>query len=481
MNDNASIPLVVDLDGTLVRSDLLVEAFVILIRKNPLAFFSCILWFLRGGKYLLKFEISKKVDLRVDLLPYNEKIIENINSAKSHGRSVWLATASHVSYADKVAAHLNVFDGVFATDKNINLSSLNKANCLVNKFGLYGFDYIGNSMHDLSVWRCSRTVISVNPSRAMVRKIKEISSEKKVILNNDNIFLLVIRAIRAHQWVKNTLIFVPVIAAHAIDASIAVSSLYAFIAFSFCASAIYIVNDIFDLEVDRLHPRKRYRPFASGQLSLLTGGIIFFCLAFLALAFSLMVSVELLLVLIAYFLMTTLYSLKIKSIPMADVIVLALLYSIRLVAGSVATGIALSFWLLVFSMFIFLSLAMIKRYAEIVDMQKEGEEKSLRGRGYLVSDLALLSSLGGASGYMSVLVLAFYINSVDVSKIYMYPQLIWLMCPIFLYWISRMWLIAHRGLMHDDPIVFALKDRASIAAAVLLFVIMLIAHGSVLG
>lgn len=275
--------------------------------------------------------------------------------------------------------------------------------------------------------------------------------------------MTMLKAMRLHQWMKNMLVFVPLLAAHQYaDVHRDVMALLAFFIFSFTASSVYLLNDLVDVQDDRHHKRKRYRPFASGTLSLITGWVSWPALLIVAVTLSVLFMPVLFTASLAvYFVLTLAYSLLLKQLAVVDVLTLAALYTLRLIAGAVAVGVATSFWLLLFSMFIFLSLALIKRYSELKTARDAGQVGALRGRGYEPDDLELVSSLGGSAGFISVLVLALYIQDNHAAQLYAMPQLIWLVCPVMLFWISRAWLIAHRGRMHDDPIVFALKDKVS--------------------
>jgi len=286
---------------------------------------------------------------------------------------------------------------------------------------------------------------------------------------------VVTKALRVHQWAKNALIFVPMMAAHQVmNIGGWGTSMLAFLAFSLCASSVYLLNDMLDLEADRQHKTKCKRPFAAGSLSLHFGLLAAPALLLGAVLICLALPAKFGAVLAGYYALTLAYSLDLKRRVMVDVLTLAGLYTVRIVAGAAASSIPLSFWLLLFSIFIFLSLALVKRYAELDGMRKQGKLKA-KGRGYLVEDIALLQSLGAASGYLSVLVLALYLNSPEVAKLYKEPKLLWLLMPLFLYWISRIWMQTHRGQMHDDPLVFAFKDRISILTGVLVAAIMALA------
>lgn len=472
-NKTQSIPLCVDLDGTLIHSDLLLESFLLLIKQNPLFLFLVPFWLLGGGKAGLKAQIARRVKLNGAALPYSENFVDWLKGQKSQGRQLWLVTASDQRMAQAVADHVGFFDGILASDGQTNLSGDNKARQLVERFGERGFDYCGNHRVDLKVWQHARAAVVVNGDSGLEAGARALTQVDAVFKPPQSSLKVVLKALRVHQWAKNALIFVPLAAAHRLgDTSVLVAGLVAFASFSLCASSVYLLNDMLDLEADRQHPRKCKRPFAAGTLSLLFGLVAAPALLLVSLGLALTLPLQFLGVLGAYYLVTLAYSFGLKKLVMIDVLTLAGLYTVRIVAGAEATGIVLSFWLLLFAIFIFLSLAIVKRYAELHAMRKQGQLKA-SGRGYQVEDLALLQSLGGASGYISILVLALYVNSPEIANLYHHPRLIWMLCPIMLYWVSRMWMQTHRGHMHDDPLVFALKDRISlltgVAAAAVLF------------
>lgn len=473
MSEAKQYPLVVDLDGTLIRSDLLIESFMLLIKESPFNIFRVLFWLLKG-KAFLKAEIARHVDVPVELLPYNQELIEFLKAEKARGREIILATASHQRYAHSVAQHLGLFDDVLATDNERNLSGTAKRTALTERYGEKQYVYAGNAPVDLKVWdHCHQAIVVAD--KALVKQAQKHCPIERHFETPKPKLKVVLKALRVHQWVKNGLIFVPLLTAHLLQNPVAlVSSIMAFFAFSFCASSVYFLNDLLDLNDDRRHATKRNRPFAAGTLALTVGLIGTPILLAMAAAICWFLPWEFSLVLIIYYVMTIAYSFKLKRVVMVDVITLAALYTVRIVAGAAAVGVALSFWLLSFSVFVFLSLAIVKRYTELMKLREKSVKKTL-GRGYQVEDLELLSSLGGSSGYLSVLVLALYINSGDVNGLYAQPQLMWPVCLVMLYWISRIWIIAHRGNMDDDPIVFALKDRVSLVCGALIGMFMMLA------
>jgi len=468
------VPLCVDLDGTLIRSDLLVESALSLLSRNPLSFISMLGWLLRGKAHL-KREIARRVTLDAAHLPYNDDVLDWIREEKA-SRSVVLCTASDRKLAEAVAAQVGGFDAVLASDGERNLSGDNKARVLLEHYGERGFDYVGNARVDLKVWKHARAAITVESGESLSKAAAQLTTvEKRIALPGTSIKHW-LKALRVHQWVKNALVFLPLLAAHRLfDVDSVLSTVLAFVCFSLCASSVYITNDLLDLASDRQHHRKRNRPFAAGHLSLVAGPVVTAALLVISFALAALLSEVFVAVLAGYYVLTTAYSLRFKRVVMLDVVVLATLYTSRIVAGTAAIYTKPSFWLLAFSMFIFLSLAMVKRYIELLSAQKAGKINA-SGRGYDVGDIPLIQSLGAASGYLSVLVLALYIDSPDSRVLYHHPHYLWLLCPLLLYWISRTWAIAHRGVMHDDPVVFAVTDRLSrvllvIAAVVILFAI----------
>lgn len=460
------VPLCVDLDGTLIHSDLLLESFLLLIKRNPLYLFLVPLWLL-GGKARLKAEIASRVQLNGAALPYTQPLLDWLKTEKAAGRPLWLCTASDARLAQAVADHLGIFDGVLASNGQLNLSGRNKAAELVKRFGDKGFDYCGNHRVDLPIWQQARSAIVVNAPSSLEGTAAKVAPVSLVIPPRKVGVRVITKALRVHQWAKNALIFVPVAAAHKLtDAAALTDSLLAFVAFSLCASSVYLLNDMLDLEADRQHHSKCNRPFAAGSLSLMFGLLATPALLAVALAICLLLPLQFLGVLAVYYIATLAYSFGIKKVVMVDVLALAGLYTIRIVAGAAASHIPLSFWLLIFAIFIFLSLAIVKRYAELYVMREQGK-LSAKGRGYHVEDLSILQNLGTASGYISILVLGLYLNSPEVAVMYHQPKFAWGLVPIMLYWISRIWMETHRGQMHDDPLVYALKDRVSLATGAL--------------
>ncbi len=453
-------PLAVDLDGTLVLTDTLHESILGLLRGNPLLLFAMPLWLL-GGKARFKREIARRLVPDPASLPYNQPLLDWLK--EQHGtRRLILASAADERIVSSVADHLQIFDDVLASDGQTNVAGNAKSAELIARFGERGFDYAGNSSVDLEVWRHARDAIVVNASSSTRHQAQALGNIAQEFPGKAGGIRAWIQALRLHQWVKNLLIFVPLLSAHLwFERDAIIQTVIAFFAFSLCASSVYLLNDLMDLPSDREHPRKRHRPFAAGVLPLAGGLALVPVLLIGAFALSLLLPERFTLVLAGYFALTLAYTFVLKRIEIIDVVVLACLYTSRIIAGAVAIPVAASFWLLAFTMFVFLSLALVKRYAELV-LMRDRQATTAAGRGYHTDDLPLLGALGVASGYLSVLVLALYVNSsTEAMDLYAHPKLLWLLCPLLLYWISRAWMLTHRGRMHDDPLLFAVRDRGS--------------------
>jgi 4-hydroxybenzoate polyprenyltransferase/phosphoserine phosphatase len=461
--------LCVDLDGTLVRTDTLLEAFLCLM-KHGLAWLLAPLWLLKGRAYL-KRRIAAASPLDVATLPYNEELVAELRRQRDAGRPVYLATGADETIAGRVAEHLGLFDGIVASDGRVNRVGDRKRQTLEARFGRGGFDYIGNGAADLPLWAAAGQALAVNPSARLRRAAAKLGIPLiEVCSAGAGASLgLVARAVRVQQWVKNLLLFVPLVLSHRLSPELLAREALAFVLFSLTASCVYLINDLLDLAADRKHPRKRRRPFAAGRLPLwLPALVVPLFLAASALG-ALAFPPAFRLILALYFGASLLYSLWLKRMLPLDVLVLAGLYTVRILAGGAASGVTISPWTLAFSIFVFLSLAMVKRVSELRHFEGDAEA-CLPGRDYMRSDIQQLSSLGGAAGYTSVVVMALYINSPAVQKLYTAPHWLWLALPLLLYWFSRIWLLTGRGRVSEDPVLFALKDRPTyvVLAALLL-------------
>lgn len=457
------VPLCVDLDGTLLRSDLLIESALAGVRRNPLDALRLPGW-LRRGRAHLKRRLAERAGLDVTRLPYDARVIAWLREEAGSRRTI-LCTAADGALAEAVAAHVGGFDEVLASDGVRNLSATAKAQLLSARFGERGFDYAADAEADLHVWRRARRAIVVNAPAGLPARVREVCEVERVFARERGGWRDALRALRPHQWLKNLLVLLPMLAAHLLFSPAAVSrALLAFACFCLCASAAYLVNDLLDLQADRQHPRKRGRPFAAGTLPIRWGMLASPLLAGAALLLALCLSREFAAVLFVYAATTIAYSLYLKRIAILDVVTLAALYTIRIIGGAVAIPVPASHWLLAFSMFLFLSLAMVKRYAEVRSVAAAGRVQ-VAGRGYATHDLRRIQALGIGSGCLSVLVLAFYIDSTASQALYRHQEYLWALTPALLYWIGRVWSVARRGGMHDDPLVFATTDRASLIVA----------------
>jgi 4-hydroxybenzoate polyprenyltransferase/phosphoserine phosphatase len=467
-------PLIVDLDGTLIKTDLLAESTFALLKQNPLEVLALPGWLLKGKAYF-KRRVAQRAAIDVGSLPYHDRFLDYLKAQRSQGRRLVLATGSDELQARRVADHLQIFDLVYASDGITNLSGASKRDLLVREFGEKGFDYAGNDRRDLAVWSAASKAIVVNPKQRVRDGAARVAELEQVFSDPPVSAMTLVRELRLYQWSKSLLIFVPLLAAQRFgEMHLLAQAFLAFLAFGFCSSSVYLLNDLLDLPDDRRHPRKRLRPFAAGELSILSGLAMIPLLLGLSFLLSLFLPLAFVGVLAVYFCLTTVYSVFVKQIVILDVIVLAGLYTVRIMAGSAAYSIWPSSWLLAFSTFLFFSLALVKRYAELLTML--GIDGQIgHARGYRVQDMDLLVSMGNASGFLSVLVLALYIDTEKAHLLYGRHHLIWLLCPLLLYWIGYIWLTAHRGRMYDDPLVFALKDRVSLIVFLCMIAIFVLA------
>lgn len=468
---NNDKPLIVDLDGSLIHSDSLLESLMLLLKQHFFSMFFLPFWLFKGKAYF-KQRINQLAPLDAKTLPYNVDVLDFVRAQKAAGRSCYLATGSVLATAEAVNEYLQLFDEVFASDGQNNLTGSKKAALLNQRFGVGEYDYLGNHAVDLKIWQDCNQAIVVSAGDSLLKKAQQVCSNTQHIAVQAATVKTYVKAIRVHQWVKNALIAVPLLASHLYFTSdLLLACIIGFLAYSFAASSVYVLNDLLDLAADRQHATKCRRPFASGQLSIVSGIFLFPALLFAAFILAYCFTpLNFVYALAVYYALTVLYSFHLKRIVMLDTILLAALYTMRIIAGTLLIEVEFSFWLLAFSMFIFLSLALLKRYTELLSMQADGQETAL-GRGYHANDASMVASFGAASAYIAVLVLALYVDSSDVTELYKQPFILWLTCPIMLYWISRAWLLAHRGQMHDDPIVFAVKDRQSLFIGLLILLV----------
>ncbi|CAD7054317.1 membrane protein [Pseudorhizobium endolithicum] len=459
-DDQEGRPLVVDLDGTLIRSDLLIECAFSELSHRPHAIVEMVRA-LGKGKANLKHRLSEPRDFDPAVLPYDPEVLKIIQQASQQGRAVYLASASHERLVSAVAEHLGLFTGWFATDATTNCAGEVKAEILVGAFGEGGFDYIGNDRADLPVWRRAATAYAIRTPAKVARQLSGECRDVEHLAHDRPTWRTWARMLRVHQYAKNGLVFVPLLANHLFAWASVWQVLLAAIAFSLCASSVYLLNDLVDLQDDRAHRTKCRRPLACGDIPLsyaLMAIPLLLCLAFVSAAF---ISTPFLAVLAGYFALTTAYSFFLKRKMILDVVALAGLYTTRVIGGAVALSVAVSPWLLAFMMSWFLSLALVKRYVELL-ARKEANLPDSKSRDYRNDDVGMVGALAAAAGVNALTLFSLYISSEDVRSLYTRPEILWLVAPILTYWIARVLMLAHRGQMHDDPVVFALKDKVSL-------------------
>ncbi len=459
LDDSAPGMLVVDLDGTLLRSDMLHESFWSAFGRDWRSPFLSVAA-LAGGRASLKRHLAAASAVESATLPYDVKVIAFVKAWRGSGGKTALVTASDRDFAEAIAGHLGIFDEVHGSDGKLNLKGDNKGQFLAERFGSRGFAYMGDAKADLPVWERAAKAITVNAPAGLRREAERVCENVEHLVTDAKSVKSYIKALRPHQWLKNVLVFLPMLAAHQLDSQTFLLSLLAFVCFNLVASSVYVLNDLLDLAADRAHPYKKNRPFASGSIPIAHGTWMAAGLLILGGMLAISISLSFLLAMVAYYLLTTAYSLHLKRKIVIDICVLAGLYTTRIIVGGVATGIPLSVWLLAFSVFFFLSLAAVKRQTELIDSADRGSLKASR-RGYHVDDLPIISMIAIGSGYVSVLVMMLYVNSPAVVELYAHPEALWGVCAVLLYWITRAVMVAHRGHMHDDPVVYAAKDRIS--------------------
>jgi 4-hydroxybenzoate polyprenyltransferase/phosphoserine phosphatase len=457
------VPLCVDLDGTLLAGDSLYELLFAGLRRRPALVFLALLWIWQG-KAAFKARLAEAVDPRGLAFRFHDGVVAYLAAARAEGRRLVLATAAHRRVAEAIADELGLFDEVIATEDGRNLRGAAKAAELVARYGRGGFDYAGNDRHDLPVWAEARRAIVVEAGRSTIAEAaRRVATVERVFPVAGFAPRPLLKAMRLHQWAKNLLVFLPLLAAHRFDEAAALLQAgAAFLAMGLVASGGYLANDLLDVQADRRHRSKFARPFAAATLPLPFGPPLVLALVLPGLLLAALVSLPLAAWVGVYLAATLTYSLWLKQKVLIDVFFLAGLYTHRVLAGGIATGIVPSFWLLALSVFVFLSLALLKRYSELIKASAAETGTPAAIRGYRAEDLEPLAGLGTASAVAAALVLALYVDSDNVRALYRSPELLWLCCPLLLYWLSRMWIGARRGVIDDDPLVFALRDRISL-------------------
>jgi 4-hydroxybenzoate polyprenyltransferase len=467
------MPLLVDLDGALLKSDMLVEHSFAFVGREPLQAFAILQW-LWQGKAVLKDELARRVTADPAMLPYNEAVLAVLREAKQRGERLYITSASNIKIVKQIAAYLGLFDGVFGSSRDHNLKGEAKAARLVAEFGEGGFDYIGHDRADLAVWKHARKAYIVGRPKAVLARLDSSKPDRIVIPAGPMSLRDATKPLRLHQWAKNVLVFVPLLTAHLFDAISVLMAIIGFLAFSLSASGVYMINDLTDLESDRSHPTKKNRPFASGRFPIHRGLMLVPLLLCAALGLALVAGPWFLVVLMVYLVLTTCYTFFLKRKMIVDVVTLAVLYTIRILGGAAAIAVAPSQWIVMFSLFIFTALALVKRYSELAVRLDNGLDDPTN-RNYKIGDLPVVSALAAASAFNAVTVFALYLSSEQAAQLYRRPFILWFACPLLIYWLARLVLMSHRRLVHDDPIVFAMKDWNSLVAAGCLIAIVLAA------
>ena len=459
-----SKPLVLDVDGTFLRSDMLFEAFWAGLGRAPFATLGALRHL--GDRALLKAELARIAQIRVDLLPVNTEVLALARAAQAEGREVILASASDEAQVRALAAHHGLSQRVFASDGVTNLKSKAKAEALTQAFGPKGFDYAGNSKDDLAVWESA--------DQAIVVGAVDGAPEEATHIADGMYWRGLWKAIRPHQWVKNVLLLLPMIAAHEFDLTHLALTFCGILAFCAAASSIYVVNDLLDLEADRLHPTKCRRPFAAGTASIAAGMAACLGLAVIALGIGALLGGAFLGVVCLYMVTSLAYSLRLKRMRWVDVATLAALYTIRVVAGAAAGGVETSVYMLIFIFPVFIALGCVKRLTELTLATSDAR---LPGRGYGRPDRGDLLNVAGLGVFGALLI--FFLYSVSDQGQALYPDtwLMWLAMIPMGFWLIRMVVLGYIGQQDYDPIVFALKDKLGLGILMITLSLMFWAAG----
>jgi 4-hydroxybenzoate polyprenyltransferase/phosphoserine phosphatase len=466
-DSDKTIVVCADVDGTILATDLLYESFIYAIKRHVRILFLVPFWLLRGRAFLKRKLAELAGHLDIGTLPLRAEVVAYLEMAAREGRRILLVSAADKSLVERLARRLDFSADVLASDGVTNCKGAAKAQRIEGYLKGQPWEYVGDSRADLAVWRRADRVVCASTRARIIQKVKSEFPSALFLRGEGSSAFPWIKALRVHQWMKNVLVFVPLVLAHKwMSVSGWLNAGCAAVALSLCASGVYVLNDLLDIESDRMHLRKRQRPFASGQLNILSGLIAIPLLFAAAFCVSWLVIPDFTLILGIYLLITTAYSYRLKALALVDILLLAILYTLRIIAGGVATGVNVSQWLICLSMFLFLSLACVKRFSELLLVKAQNEHRTW-GRGYSVGDLEQIASFGSASGYIAALVMALYVSSKEISVLYAHPTVVWLAVPLLLYWISRIWLLARRGLVHDDPLVFALQDKVTYAVCLI--------------
>lgn len=456
----SQIPLYVDLDGTLLKTDVLLESILLLLRRNPLYLCMLPVWLLRG-RANLKYEVARRVDVPCALLPLNPELLAFLHQQRDAGRLLTLISASNEKPVREIGQHLGLFDQMAGSDQYLNLRAEAKLKRIWELNQTDAFAYAGNSWTDIPIWSEAQEILLVNCPRALADRLVDRAPSITQLDSATAPLQKFITAMRPHQWLKNGLVFLPLLLSHQLlELELLLQAGIGFVSFSLCASSVYLLNDMLDLNSDRQHHRKRQRPFASGDLPLAYGFIGAPALLIAAVMVALLLEAEFFYVLAIYWIVTCLYSFWLKRLFLVDAITLAVLYTLRIVAGSAAIGVVTTNWLLAFSLSVFFGLALVKRFTELSNLRSAGGSE-ISGRAYTTASLQMISVVGALASLLAVVVFAMYINAPDITQLYSMPMLLWLICPLLFYLLARIWWQARRGELHEDPILFAITDHHS--------------------
>ena len=465
-----------DLDGTLIKGDLFFEGLLKLIKKNPLLIIPLLISWARGGRIAAKYFLVEQIEIDPENLPVHNHYLDYLINQHKEGRKLVLVTASPEPWAQAIADKFGIFSRVIASTAGVNCKAEQKVQLLKATLGSGSFEYAGNDYPDVPVWKVAAERVVVSANKKLIDAAKSIG-EIKYLFDQDikPKFSSLLKAMRPHQWAKNLLLFVPMFMAHSfLSVEIWVQVVIAFCSFSAAATGVYLLNDLMDLDADRQHLTKKFRPIANGDVSILTALVASACSFLLGIALACLLPTAFLKTILLYLFVTTLYSFYLKQLPIVDILLLAFLYSLRVFAGGTATGIPVSTWLIAFSVFFFVSLASLKRYIELLNTEAKSD-KPIAGRGYCASDMPIVLQAGMSTAAVAVLVLALYINNPEVAKLYKSPTLLWIFCPMMLYWLLRIWMLANRKLVNEDPVLFAIKDRVTYFLAFVGLAVILVA------
>lgn len=453
-------PLVVDLDETLLQTDTLIESVAAGLARQPRGTLYAV-GALVGGRAALKSALAEAVSLDVDTLPENADLVKYLRVQAAQGREIHLVSAADERVVQAVAERFGFFASAYGSSRQRNLKGKNKASFLAERFP-EGFVYAGDSKADIAVWRVARGALLVGVSEATAKAAQRLCPVERSFPGKGGSLKDWRKQFRLHQWAKNGLLFAAIFLGGVyLDPESWARTILGFLFFSLMASATYVVNDLFDLEADRRHPTKRHRPLASGRIRIIQAAPAALFAGLVSIFGMAALGVGALLTLLFYTAITLAYSFYLKRIPMLDVGVLALLFTTRIVLGAHLAHVALSEWLLVFSMFFFLSLSIAKRYVEVARRAKV-INGGIPGRGYETGDVAMLLSFGVGTSVAALLTMCVYLlEAAYPSGVYGAPEFLWLTVIAIALWCMRIWLLAHREKLDDDPVAFAVKDRLS--------------------